>query len=240
MSALLEPLYGLLDLVYPPRCLLCGKAPPGRLRFCPACESGLFHDPHLSCPRCAARVGPFAVSDGACPACRAESVPFLAAVRLGPYEGPLRDAVLLLKSNRHEGLAELLGERLGEIHAARLAAMNLDAVVPVPLHWRRRLWRGYNQSAAIARGIGSRLNLACHTWQLWQTRATRPQKSISCPTRRRENVKGAFAASAALKGRRVLLVDDVMTTGATAAEAARALRRAGAAVGLAVLARANG
>jgi ComF family protein len=240
MSALLEPLYSLLDLVYPPRCLLCGKAPPGRQRFCSACESGLFHDPHLCCPRCAARVGPFAVSDGSCPACRADAVPFLAAVRLGPYEGPLRDAVLLIKSNRHEGLAELLGERLAEIHAARLRALNLDAVVPVPLHWRRRLWRGYNQSAAIARGIGSRLRLPCRTWRLWQTRATVPQKSISSPTRRRENVKGAFAAAGTLKGSRVLLVDDVMTTGATACEAARALRRAGAEVGLAVLARASG
>lgn len=240
MSALLAPWHGLLDLIYPPRCLLCGQVPQGRERFCAACESGLFHDPHLCCPRCSARVGPFGITDGTCAACRAEAVPYVAAVRLGPYDGPLRDAVLRIKSNRNEWLAELLGERLATIHADRLRTMNLDAVVPVPLHWRRRLQRGYNQSAAIARGVASRLGLARRSWWLWQKRATKPQKSLTCPTQRKENVKGAFVAPWRLHGRRILLVDDVMTTGATSAEAARALRRAGATVSVAVLARAVG
>jgi ComF family protein len=239
MSALLTPWRGLLDLLYPPRCLLCGQAPRGRERFCDACEAGLFHDPHQCCPRCAARVGPFALTDGACAACRAESVPFLATVRLGPYVGPLRDAVLRIKSNSHEGLAELLGERLAEAHADRLRAMALDAVVPVPLHWWRRLKRGYNQSAAVAHGIGSRLGVARRYWWLWQGRSTKPQKALSA-AQRRENVKGAYVATRRLDGLHVLLVDDVMTTGATAAEAARALRRAGARVSVAVLARAEG
>jgi len=238
MSALLAPWRGLIDLIYPPRCLLCGQPPPGRERFCPACESGLFHDPHLCCPRCAARVGPFGVIDGTCAACRADAVPFVAAVRLGPYEGPLRDAVLRIKSNTQEGLAELLGERLAELHEDRLRSMQFDAVVPVPLHWWRRLRRGYNQSAAIARGVGSRLGVACRFWWLRQVRVTRQQKSLTCPTQRKENVKGAFAASGSARGARVLLVDDVMTTGATAIESARALRRAGASVSVAVLARA--
>src|SRR3954453_12984686 len=161
MSALLAPLRGLLDLVYPPRCLLCAETPRGRERFCDACEAGLFHDPHPCCPRCAARVGPFAVTDGSCAACRAAAVPFEATVRLGPYAGPLQDAVLRIKSNHHEGLAELLGERLAVAHADRLRSLNLDAIVPVPLHWRRRLVRGYNQSAAVAHGIGARLGRPC-------------------------------------------------------------------------------
>jgi ComF family protein len=237
-STLFAPWRGLIDLIYPPRCLLCGQAPPGRERFCSGCESGLFHDPHLSCPRCAARVGPFGVTDGTCAACRADAVPFRAAVRLGPYDGPLRDAVLRIKSNRHEGLAELLGERLAEIHADRLRSMRLDAIVPVPLHWWRRLVRGYNQSAAIACGIGARLGVGCRWWWLRQVRLTKPQKSLSNPTQRRENVKGAFVAPKRVRGAHVLLVDDVMTTGATAIESARALRRAGASVSVAVLARA--
>jgi ComF family protein len=199
----------------------------------------MFHDPHLCCPRCAARVGPFAVTDGSCAACRADPVPFEATVRLGPYDGPLREAVLRLKSSRNEGLAELLGERLAEVHAARLRALAADAVVPVPLYWWRRLRRGYNQSAAVARGLGQRLGVRCRTYWLWQVRPTRPQKALSA-AQRRDNVRGAYRASARLDGRHVLLVDDVMTTGATAAEAARALVRAGARVSVAVLARAEG
>jgi ComF family protein len=239
MSALLSPLRGLLDLIYPPRCLLCAQPPRQREHFCDACEAGLFHDLYPCCPRCAARVGPFAVSDGSCAACRAEGVPFEATVRLGPYVGPLRDAVLRIKSNHNEGLAELLGERLAVAHADRLRALNLDAIVPVPLHWRRRLVRGYNQSAAVAHGIGSRLGLPCRYRWLRRVRATKSQKTLGL-TQRRENVKGAFFANRRLDGLHVLLVDDVMTTGATAAEAARALRRAGARVSVAVLARAEG
>jgi ComF family protein len=230
---------GLADLVYPPRCLACGRPPPGRERFCSACSAALFHDPHLCCPRCAARVGPFAVTDDSCALCRAEGAPFQATVRLGPYDGALRDAILRIKSNAHEGLAELLGERLAQNHIDRLRALSPDMVVPVPLHWWRRLRRGYNQSAAVARGLASRLGLPCRSWSLWQVRHTKPQKTLSA-TQRRDNVRGAFRAWGRLDGAHVLLVDDVMTTGATASEAARALRRAGARVSVAVLARAEG
>src|SRR5436190_1975425 len=167
-SAFSTPWHALLDLVYPPRCLLCGEVPRDRERFCPACEAGLFSDPHACCPRCAARVGPFAVRDGTCSLCRAEPVPFGAAVRLGPYDGPLRDAILRIKNNQHAGLAELLGERLADAHADRLRLLELDAVVPVPLHWWRRLRRGYNQSGAVARGVASRLGIPCRPWWLWQ------------------------------------------------------------------------
>jgi predicted amidophosphoribosyltransferase len=111
----------------------------------------------------------------------------------------------------------------------------------VQRHGWRRLRRGYNQSAAVARGVASRLRLPCRHWWLWQSRPTRPQKSLTSATQRRENVKGAYRALRRLDGLCLLLVDDVMTTGATASEAARALRRAGAAiVNVAVLARAGG
>jgi ComF family protein len=239
VSALLSPLRGLLDLVYPPRCLLCASQPRGRERFCDGCAAGLFHDPHAACPRCGARVGPFAVSDASCSACRADAVPFETTVRLGPYDGPLREAVLRIKSNYHEGLAELLGECLAAAHADRLRSLDLDAIVPVPLHWRRRLMRGYNQSAALAQGIGARIGRPCRYHWLYRLRATAPQKALG-PTQRKQNVKGAFAATRRLDGLHLLLVDDVMTTGATAAEAARALCKAGARVSVAVLARAEG
>jgi ComF family protein len=240
MSALLR---GLVDLIYPPRCLMCGRPPISRQdRFCKTCAGELFHDPHLCCPRCAARVGPHAVRDGNCVACRQNPVAFTAVVRLGPYDGVLREAVLRLKSAHNEGLAELLGECLAEKRQERLGALGAQVIVPVPLHWRRRLARGYNQSAAIAHGLGVGLRLPCRYLWLWRIRATASQKTLPGHLRW-DNVRDAFRARGGkrLAGLHVLLVDDVMTTTATASEAARALLRGGAArVSVAVLARAEG
>src|SRR5919109_303202 len=128
---------GLLQLLYPGYCLLCGQAlAPERARLCDACEPALLTDPLPSCPRCAGTVGPYAVRDGRCAACRDESLSFDAALRLGVYD-------------------ELLGERWAEKDGARLRTLGPEVVVPVPLHWWRRLRRGYNQSAAVAWGLAS-------------------------------------------------------------------------------------
>ncbi len=130
-----------------------------------------------------------------------------------------------MKNAHYEGLAELMGERWAELHRDRFTALKVDAVVPVPLHWRCRLKRGYNQSAALAYGLTSTLHLPLRRWWLRRIRNTPSQKALPA-TQRQENVKGAFRAwdSPQLRGAHVLLVDDVMTTGATANEAARALK----------------
>jgi ComF family protein len=234
--------HGFADLIYPPRCLLCYQPPRlSRDHFCEACAEALFTDTHEVCPACAANVGPFAVHDGRCGACRTRGFAFDAAVRLGLYAEALQKAVLLIKHASREGLAELLGERWAERRREQLLALGIDVVIPVPLHWWRRLRRGYNQSASVAYGLAKRLGLPCRKW-LKRTRSTASQKELTA-AERRANVLGAFRAgsSAQLKGRHVLLVDDVMTTGATVSEAARALKLGGAAqVTAAVLARADG
>jgi ComF family protein len=233
---------GLVQLLYPGCCHLCGVLlAPGVDSFCPSCRTGLFTDPLPSCPHCAATVGPFAATSGGCVRCRGEGFAFDAAVRLGPYEGLLHDAVLRLKQHTGEGLAELLGGLWAGRDAQKLRALGADAVVPVPLHWWRRLRRGYNQSESLARGIARHLQIPCFPAWLRRLRNT-PRQTAQSPTGRRENMRDAFRARtrARLKGRTVLLVDDVMTTGATAHEAARALRAAGAArVVVAALARAG-
>jgi ComF family protein len=221
-------LRGLGELIYPPRCLVCLRPPRvGRDSFCDDCRAALFTDRHLSCPRCAATVGPYASHDGRCPACRGEALGFDAALRLGTYEGPLQRAILRIKHAAHEGLAEELGHRWAQLQRDRFLSLGAAAVVPVPLHWSRRLWRGYNQSAAVAWGLASELGLPRRARWLWRARATPDQRGLS-PTERRLNVRDAFRAAGVVAGAHVLLVDDVMTTGATASEAARALKRAGA------------
>ncbi|HKI34523.1 MAG TPA: ComF family protein [Gemmataceae bacterium] len=235
-------LQGLLHLLYPGACHVCdAPLPPGAGPFCDPCRQALTVDPHGQCPRCAGSVGPFAeVADG-CPHCRGTSFPFDTVLRLGPYEGRLREVILRMKHAAGEALAELVGELWAGCAEARLRGLAADLVVPVPLHWRRRWRRGYNQSEALARPLAARLGLACRPSCLRRVRHT-PQQPSRSAAGRLDNVRDAFRARGrVLAGRTVLLVDDVLTTGSTAAEAARALRRAGARrVVVAVLARAHG
>jgi len=239
-----ELLIGAQHLIYPGCCLLCGQPlAAAQTHFCSLCHRELFADRESLCPRCAGSIGPFTAIDGRCPACRKESFAFQQVLRLGRYEGLLREVILRLKKQRGEGLAELLGECWAKESVARFAAFHADAMIPVPLHWRRRWQRGYNQSAALCRGLASCLNLPFHPAWLRRVRHTPQQTSRPTPAERKANVRGAFRArtGAPLAGRTILLVDDVMTTGATASEAARALRSAGAShVVVAVLARAQG
>jgi ComF family protein len=180
------------------------------------------------------------VHDGQCAYCRPRSFAFDAALRLGKYDGALRKAILFIKHRHNEGLADRLASRWGVEQQSRLVEWGVHAVVPVPLFWMNRLWRGYNQSGALARGLAERLGVKYQSRWLYRTRRTAKQ-SLLGPTARLDNVRGAFQASVPLAGMRILLVDDVLTTGATASEAASALKRGGASwVGVAVLARAEG
>jgi ComF family protein len=232
-----ELAHGLVQLLYPGACLVCARPlDPGD--FCAACRAALVSDPHSTCPRCAASAGPFAAG---CPRCRGESFHFERVLRLGPYEGLLQRVVLRMKHATGEGLAEAVGGLWAEMRGQSLREAQADLVVPVPLHWHRRWQRGYNQSAVLARRLAAALRLPYCPALLRRVRHT-PRQAAQSPSARRENLRGAFLArsGSALAGRTVLLVDDVLTTGCTASEAARALRAAGAArVVVAVLARAG-
>ena len=230
-------------LIYPPACLICRGCGDGTTPFrhglCIECHSAVTVDPHSACPRCAKTVGPYTNTANGCVECRGESFAFEQTIRLGLYDGKLRNAVLRMKSLDGEGLAELLGRAFAETRAAAIAAEKIDVVVPIPLHWWRKWTRGYNQSAAVAREIASELRVPFESRLLRRVRLT-PQQAQPTRAARQQNVKGAFQVrrSANLTGRTVLLVDDVMTTGSTASEAARTLLAAGAErVVVAVLAR---
>jgi ComF family protein len=152
----------------------------------------------------------------------------------------LREAILRTKSSAGEPLAEMLGRVLAERIAAATQAAGIDLVVPIPLHWRRRWVRRYNQAEAVARELAGSLGIPLLTACLRRVTTT-VQHAQPSATARRDNVRGAFRHNprASVASRKVLLVDDVMTTGSTADEAARELKRAGSVtVVAAVLARA--
>jgi ComF family protein len=173
-------------------------------------------------------------ADGRCALCRSGVRGFDWAACYGSYEGTLRALIHLYKYNRMKPLVKPLSDLLA---AALPRDQRFDAVVAVPLHWRRRWQRGFNQSELLARSIARRTGLRLLD-AVRRRRATRVQAGLS-NSRRRENVAGAFVGKPGkAKGLRILLIDDVMTTGATASACAHALKRAGAqSVALLTLAR---
>ncbi|MBI2681908.1 MAG: ComF family protein [Acidobacteriales bacterium] len=168
---------------------------------------------------------------GLCPVCQSSRPAYGRALAHGPYEGALRDLIHLLKYDRVRTAARPLGVLLAEaIRSEDLGERPL--LVPVPLHRAKYRLRGFNQAEEIARVALRLTGIDLDPHALVRRRATVSQTGMT-PLQRRDNVRGAFAvrprARQALAGRNIILVDDVMTTGATAHECARVLLRAGAA-----------
>jgi ComF family protein len=224
-----------LGLLFPAACAGCGEEIEGTgaanetdAAFCEDClrEAMLLAGP--VCRRCGAAV-PGQTDRDKCYRCDGVKFWFEATIALGEYDGRMRDWLLAMKDRRRETLALAVGELLWQRCEERLRACGADVVVPVPMHWRRRLVRGTNSPTILAERLADRLRLPLATDLLQRTRHTPPQFSLP-PSERVANVRNAFAVRAGyhLNAARVLLVDDIFTTGSTCSYAARALMQGGA------------
>jgi ComF family protein len=225
-----------LDLVFPALCPVCGAtlADGRRDPLCGPCWSAI---PRLG-PPCCERCGVplLAAAPRVCGACVAEPPAWDWARAAADYTGVVREAIHAFKFEGRRTLARPLAALVLAQWGDRLAA-GVGALVPVPLPSAREHERGYNQAALLAEEVAARLALRVRPRWLARVRATLPQSELGA-AQRRANVRGAFAADPAAAGHHVVVVDDVLTTGATATECARALRVAGAArVGVLTVAR---
>ena len=231
-----------LDLLFPAKCVACHDDLGDERRassICSDCEERLDFIDWPVCPRCAAPVPSTDGIDLACNHCRGDKLRFERTIALGSYEGLLRQLVMRTKADRQgvvtQALAKLAWQRLSD----QLLELQIDVVTAVPMHRWRRWQRGVNGPLQIAQRLAERLQVPCAGQMLQLVRNVPPQVGLSRPARFR-NVAGEMSVGAPyhLAAARVLIVDDILTTGATCSEAARVLRRAGAAdVTVLVLAR---
>ena len=214
-----------LDLLFPPRCLHCARA--GWL-FCPACAQLVQPIGAQICAQCG-RPQPTAIPQ--CAQCRLLPTPTLTQARIAArHETPLREAIHALK---YQGRRELAAPLARYLVAAALVAPwrtgTVDGVIPVPLHERRLAERGYNQAELLAQAFCQRLQLPLQTRCLTRQRSTQSQVGLTA-VERQQNMDDAFVATTVVHGQRLLLIDDVYTTGATMRACATALLQAGATV----------
>jgi ComF family protein len=222
-----------VELLFPPVCAFCtadlgDQTHQDTLLLCQNCRGKLMGPPIPCCQRCSAPTRALGNVES-CPHCQSEGWTFQRVIALGSYQDPLREAVLRTKHAPHVPLAHALAQLLFHTRGQILRSLNADVLIPIPLHWSRRFWRGTNGPETLAETLSKSLEVPHAPHLLRRRRATRPQWMLT-PAARTKNVRGALTVRTHrdLAGARVLLVDDILTTGATAQEATRRLLKAGA------------
>ncbi len=231
-------------ILYPNMCPSCNVLLDSQANWCSACLISFMHAINQRyCPKCASSLGPhqeYSVSSGKCSFCEKLQLPLNNVCRLGVYEQSLSRAIVNFKYRSDmfglDILARMLSDRLSEQNWFK----ETDILCPIPSHWKRKFKRGFNQSAVLAERISS-VTSKPMILLLRKTRETLSQTGLNL-SQRKENVQGAFAVRSSwdVTLSNVCLIDDVMTTGATLAEASRVLKEAGAKrVSAGILARAE-
>ncbi len=209
------------DWLYPPTCLLCGDPGADGRDLCGDCALDLPYN-RCCCPRCGLPLA--ATSAAECGDCQRKPPQFDASVAAFRYEEPIRHLIQGLKFHARYPAGRVLGSLLADQLAQR--DERPQCLIPVPLHPARYRSRGFNQAIEIAREVSARLGVPMDLGGCVRVRATLPQTELSAAERSR-NLRNAFKVLGDYRGLHVALLDDVMTTGATMNELARALRKAG-------------
>lgn len=242
--------------LFPSCCVLCGTESNRPIDLCQHCENGLPHN-YQCCVHCSIPLINNNCCDTLCGECIANPPAFDQCIAPLRYEFPISTLINRFKHQGHfcnsRVLADLLLDRLSSSQSTQskktepgieeqslpepnLLGENLsgqnhhmlpDLIVPVPLHWKRRFVRGFNQSQWLANYLGRQLNISVDNKLLTRIRNTPPQQQLR-RKQRQKNLKGAFQVNDSLNGQHIALIDDVVTTGSTASELARLLKKTGA------------
>ena len=217
----------ILDILFPRRCPVCGEIvkPAGGL-ICPPCFQKLSFVIGPVCKKCGKEIMDETMEF--CEDCMAHRHAFESGVALVNYDETARKSMVQIKYNNKREYLDFYGAALAVRYEKVIRRMHADVIIPVPVHRSRRRKRGFNQAEILAEILGERLEIPVETDWLRRNRRTMPQKELS-PAERLKNLAGAFYAERLPDGvQRVLLVDDIYTTGSTLEACAQVLRKAGA------------
>jgi ComF family protein len=221
---------GLADLIFPPCCPACGRllVEQERTSFCGACYSDIRFIAQPLCRRCGIPF-PGAADDHLCGECIIADPPYVMARAVARYESVMLDAVHAFKYKGKIAIGEVLGKMMAEYEYPGFSIADYSLIVPLPLHPKRLRERGFNQAVVLGREISKRFGMPLDFWAVRRRIFTEPQVNLG-KEQRAANVRGVFAVTdrKSVEGRRIVLVDDVFTTGSTVRECADVLMRHGA------------
>ena len=210
----------IVEFVFPPICSGCGEFFDSTNGICLKCKSKMFDIPSPVCLTCDILIE----SDSICSFCRKDSFPLY---YIGDFTSPLREIVLDVKFHSVITPLQYLSTKLIEKFTEQIMSLGGEFLVPVPLHSSREYFRGYNQATRFAEYISAGLAIPLNTNSIYRVKRGRPQSRIADVSARLKNVDGAFAAEQDEASQRLILVDDVVTSGATVKEAKKTLEAAG-------------
>ena len=223
----------ILDLIYPRYCLVCNSSlnHTDRRALCSECTNKVtFINQDTSCPRCGLDLGPYVQPDTLCQECHAHPPRFTKAIAVAGYDGVIREAIHKFKYAKERVLLdELSGLLIARWQGVRHLVPQMDAIMPAPLYLGKLKERGFNQSQLLAERLSQSTDIPLEIDNLIKIRPTPDQAGLDS-VNRKKNLIDAFEVtnSKAIDGKNILLIDDVLTTGATASEIARTLKKAGA------------
>ncbi len=237
-------LAGIADIIFPPCCVVCGELLQrhSSLSLCESCLQGIRFISSPLCPCCGVPFSGEEGDDHLCGQCLMEEKPYALARSVGRYEGTILTAIHKFKYHGKTGIGKALGGIMADFASGIWEMGTFDLIIPVPLHIKRLRERGFNQAVILARELSKRFHLPLDFSSLKRTRFTPPQVGMG-RKERSANVKGAFSITNPrnITGKKILLIDDVYTTGSTLVECSRVLLDANAeAVAILTAARATG